>query len=343
LSAATEDTENTEKNLAMILTPKGVGAIAVIRLKGPEVDLFLEEHFSKQVIEGRCVHGEIRDGETVLDDAVVVRHGDFVDLNVHGGVWVVKSVLDLAQREGFEVVDDALEMMEGQTILQREVMAALPLAGTELAIRVLLAQPEAWTNSKPDVADRSLWWLLHPPRVAIVGVANVGKSTLANQLFARERSITADVPGTTRDWVGEMANLDGLMVILMDTPGLRETSDGIEREAIERSGAEVGRADLVVVVVDPTQDAREQVELARKYAGAIIVANKKDRPAAWDVVAYFKGVIGTVATRGEGIEALKSEIRGRFGCENMDMKRARWWTERQRQELMGGNEAEGGE
>src|SRR6267142_165587 len=241
----------------MILTPKGVGAIAVIRLKGPEVDLFLEEHFSKQVIEGRCVHGEIRDGETVLDDAVVVRHGDFVDLNVHGGVWVVKSVLDLAQREGCEVVDDALEMMEGQTILQREVMAALPLAGTELAIRVLLAQPEAWTNSKPDVADRSLWWLLHPPRVAIVGVANVGKSTLANQLFARERSITADV--------------DGLMVMLVDTPGLRETADGIEREAIERSGAEVGRADLVIVVIDPTQEAREQVELGRKYAGAIVV------------------------------------------------------------------------
>jgi len=158
-----------------------------------------------------------------------------------------------------------------------------------------------------------LWWLLHPPRVAIVGVANVGKSTLANWLFARERSITADVPGTTRDWVGEMANLDGLLVMLMDTPGVRDTSDGIEREAIERSGAEVGRADLVIAVVDPTQEAREQIELGKKYREAIIVANKKDRPGVWDVGAYFKGVIGTVATSGEGVDQLKSEIRKRFG------------------------------
>src|SRR6267142_1470272 len=125
----------------MILTPKGVGAIAVIRLKGPGVNSFLEEHFSKKVVDGRCVHGEIRHGESIIDDAVVVRHGDFADLNVHGGVWVVKSVLDLAQREGFEVVDDAMEMMDGQTILEKEVMEALPLARTELAIRVLLAQP----------------------------------------------------------------------------------------------------------------------------------------------------------------------------------------------------------
>jgi hypothetical protein len=227
----------------MVLTPKGVGAIAVIRLKGSRVDLFLEEHVSKQVIEGRCVHGEIRDGEMVLDDGVMVRGADFVDLNVHGGVWVAKSVLDLAQRAGFEVVEDALEMMDGGTILEQEVMAALPLAGTELAIKVLLAQPEAWKTSTPDLADRSLWWLLHPPRVAIVGVANVGKSTLANQLFAQARSITADFPGTTRDWVGEMANLDGLMVMLVDTPGLRETSDwpGTMREGLSSRIKMTGR------------------------------------------------------------------------------------------------------
>jgi tRNA modification GTPase len=156
---------------------------------------------------------------------------------------------------------------------------------------------------------------------------------LANQLFARERSIVADVPGTTRDWVGEMANVDGLLVMLVDTPGMRETADGIEREAIERSGEEVRRADLVIVVLDPTQDSREQIELGRKYAGGIVVANKKDRPGVWDVREYFKDAIGSVATTGEGVEELKSEIRGRFGVENMDLKRARWWTERQRREL----------
>jgi hypothetical protein len=84
------------------------------------------------------------------------------------------------------------------------------------------------------------------------------------------------------------------------------------------------------------------VELGRKYAEAMLVANKKDRPAAWDVGGYFKGVIRTVATTGEGVEQLRSEIRSRFGCENIDLKRARWWTERQRRELQQGNVIGGG-
>jgi small GTP-binding protein len=325
-----KDTEAQRANLVMEMTPKGVGAIAVIRLKGARVDSFLAMHFAKKVVEGRCVHGKIRDGEIVVDDAVVVRSGDCVDLNVHGGVWAVKSVLDLARREGFEVVEDGLEMMDGGTILEKEVMSSLPLAGTELGIRALLAQPEAWKNSRPDLEDRSLWWLLHPPRVAVVGVANVGKSTLANQLFARERSITADVPGTTRDWVGEKANLDGLMVMLVDTPGMRKTDDDIEHRAIEGSRAQIAAADLVVVVVDHTQPAAGQVELAKQYSNAIVVANKKDRAAMWDVGAYFKDAVATVARSGEGIDELKSQIRGRFGCEHFDISRARWWTERQR-------------
>src|SRR3954464_4929506 len=122
------DQKQTNRDLAMVLTPKGVGAIGVIRLRGDGVDSFLSKHFSKKVVEGRCVHGEIRDGEVVIDDAVAVRSVEFVYLNVHGGVWVVKSVLELAEREGFEVVEDALEMMDGQTVLEKEVMAGLPLA-----------------------------------------------------------------------------------------------------------------------------------------------------------------------------------------------------------------------
>jgi small GTP-binding protein len=329
---------NADQKMAMVLTPKGVGAIAVIRLKGVRVDSFLATYFSKKVIEGKVVHGEIRDGGKVIDDAVVVRCGEFVDLNVHGGVWVVKSVLDLAQREGFEIVEDALEMMDGGTVLEREVMSALPLAGTELGLRVLLGQVEAWKNSKVDLEDRSLWWLLHPPRVAIVGVANVGKSTLANQLFARERSITADVPGTTRDWVGEMANLDGLMVMLVDTPGVRKTEDEIEDRAIAGSREQIEAADLVVVVVDHTQAAAGQIELARQYSNGIVVANKKDRAGVWDVGMYFKDAVRTVARSGEGLDALKREIQRRFGVENMDLKRARWWTERQREELVRRND-----
>jgi small GTP-binding protein len=317
----------------MLLTPAGVGAIAVVRLRGEAVGGFLAKHFSKQVAADRCVYGELRDGQAVIDDAVAVRHGGFVDLNVHGGVWVVRSVLEMAKREGFEILDSSLEMMDGDSVLEKEVAGALPMARTELALRVLLNQPEAW-RKRFDAAkvldDKSLWWLLNPPRVAIVGVPNAGKSTLANQLFARERSITADVPGTTRDWVGEMANIDGLMVMLVDTPGIRATQDQIEHRAIEGSREQVATADLVVLVLDHTQPPGGQVELVRQYKDALIVANKVDRPGLWDV---GNDAIGTVATAGQGLDRLRKAIRRRFGCDNLDPGKARWWTERQREIL----------
>ena len=132
--------------------------------------------------------------------------------------------------------------------------------------------------------DRSLHWLLHPPRVAIVGAANVGKSTLANRLFAQERSITADIPGTTRDWVGEMANLDGLAVQLVDTPGIRQTEDAIEREAIQRSEPQIRRADLVILVLDASRPlAADQAPLLDRFPDSLRVINKVDATPAWNI------------------------------------------------------------
>jgi tRNA modification GTPase len=165
--------------------------------------------------------------------------------------------------------------------------------------------------------------------VAIVGVPNVGKSTLANQLFAQERSITADLPGTTRDWVGEIANVDGLAVMLLDTPGLRETADPIEREAIARGRGQIERADLVLVVIDPTQSSHEQRELMRAHPQALRVVNKSDRRSAWDV--DDPSAVRTVATTGEGVGTLRDAIKKHFlGGSHPDPDRPRWWTERQR-------------
>jgi tRNA modification GTPase len=157
----------------------------------------------------------------------------------------------------------------------------------------------------------------------------VGKSTLANQLFAQERSITADLPGTTRDWVGEIANVDGLAVMLLDTPGVRETSDAIEREAIARSGAEVRRADLVVIVLDATRPLEpEQQPLVEAHPDSVVVINKVDRPAAWDRCSVT--ALQTVASTGEGVDQLRDAIRRRFGCQDVPVSMPRVWTERQR-------------
>ena len=205
--------------------PAGGAAIAVLRLTGPRVAAFLREHFSRSPRPGRCVHGELTDAGNVIDDPVVVlsEDGRLADVNLHGGPWVVQSALELARRGGFEIIATPglplpADAVDAEGELEREVLTHLPMARTELAVRVLLAQVEAWgrldpaTDARRVLEDYSLWWLLHPPRVAIVGAANVGKSTLANQLFAQERSVTADLPGTTRDWVGEMADVNGLAV-----------------------------------------------------------------------------------------------------------------------------------
>lgn len=338
---------------AILLTPPGGAAIAVVRIVGADVERFLQRHFSRAVPEGRAVHGELRDGDRIIDDPVIVRPRPGVaDINLHGGPWIIHSTLELLARGGFAVVHAHQpqvldEAVDADTAIEREVLIHLPLARTELTLRVLLAQPAAWETllaeverdlsaSRPRIQrmleDRSLIHLLHPPRVAIIGPPNAGKSTLANQLFAQERSITADLAGTTRDWVGEIANVNGLAVMLVDTPGLRETTDPIEQIAIERSGGQIERADLIVLVLDPTQPPEpDQRRLLDRYPHALLVVNKSDRQPAWRLPG--PPALHTVATTGEGIEAVRIAIAGHFGCDGIDAAQPRVWTDRQRKLL----------
>jgi small GTP-binding protein len=305
-----------------------------VRLTGHGVAAFLQKHFSATPQSDRGVHGVLSDGSRVIDDPLVVLlpGGRGADINVHGGTWVVRSLLDLAEREGFQIE-------------QHSIAAALPAARTEIGLCVLLAQKEAWERFKSAprspadiqavLADETLWHLLNPPTVAIVGAANVGKSTLANQLFGQERSITADLPGTTRDWVGEIANIDGLPIMLIDTPGQRETADEIEQAAIARSRPRIAQAQCVVLVLDATRPLEpEQLPLLQAHPNAIRVANKCDQPWAWETPGI--GAIRTVATTGDGLDELRRVIAGRFGCCEVVAGKARWWTERHKRVLIAG-------
>jgi small GTP-binding protein len=306
-------------NRAILLTPPGAAAIAVVRLTGDKTTDFLQGHFSRPIAPGRAVHGKLTEGTVVIDDPLVVllEDGCSADISLHGGPWVVRQALELAKRAGFEIVQSpgfplTGDAVDGDDEYEREMLALLPLAKTELALRCLLAQPTARRRWRPRRGDRSLWWLLHPPGVAIVGAPNVGKSTLANQLFARERSITADQPGTTRDWVGEIADLDGLAVFLMDTPGRRESSDAIEQAAIAASDEPIRRADLIVLVVDAMQSITEQRQWIERYPGSLVVRNKCDRTATAQPIDAARPHIYTVATASQGIDALRQAIRRHF-------------------------------
>ncbi len=309
-----------------------------MRLSGPAVPAFLARRFSRPAAVGLAVHGQLRDeGGHTLDDPVVVLCDEHTaDLSLHGGTWVLRSVLNLAARDGFTIV--AAEP-DGATELWREVMAALPHAATAAAVRMLLAQPAAWDgllarNDPAEVravlADHSGRWLTAPPTVAIVGPANVGKSTLANRLFGQDRSITADLPGTTRDWVGHLADLGGLAVHLVDTPGVRATGDAIEAAAIVGGRAQAAAADLAVVVLDRSLSlGDDERALLAAHPNAIRVANKADVPAAWELA----DALPTAATVGTGVPAVAAAIRERFRCGHVDPDRPRWWTARQVERL----------
>jgi small GTP-binding protein len=328
-------------NTVSLLTPPGVGALAVVRVAGPKTVAFVDAHFSRQSRELRCVHGALRDeaGATVDDPVIVLGAGGaFADVSLHGSPWIASRVVEMAERFGFARDDNAWGRVESDDDIERDVLESLPRARTELALRVLLAQPAAWaalrSNPTPTavrraVEDAVLANLLRVPRVAIVGVPNGGKSTLANRLFGSDRSITADMPGTTRDWVGEIADIDGLAVMLVDTPGVRETADPIERRAIEIASGEVAMADLVVVVIDASRPIQGgQAELLAQFPNALVVINKVDVEGVER--SGIRADVRTVATEGIGVDELRRAIARRFGCEDVEIGVARCWTRGQR-------------
>lgn len=137
-------------------------------------------------------------------------------------------------------------------------------------------------------------------RTVIYGAPNVGKSSLLNLLLGQERAIVSARPGTTRDVIEEVINLRGLPLRLIDTAGVRESDDEIERAGMERTRRQVERADLVLHVVDAHG---AQVE---REGSALLVLNKTDlgEHPSW------RGVDGVRISclQGEGIEALADAI-----------------------------------
>jgi tRNA modification GTPase len=156
--------------------------------------------------------------------------------------------------------------------------------------------------------------LLEGARVVILGRPNVGKSSLLNRLLKEERAIVTAIPGTTRDVIEESIDLDGVMIRLVDTAGVRETDDIVEREGIKRTRAAQEEADLLLVVVDGsvplTNDDRALLTAVRDRKHVVLL-NKADLV---DTVDMDAGLVGHVvhvisAKTGVGVEMVKSALR----------------------------------
>lgn len=150
--------------------------------------------------------------------------------------------------------------------------------------------------------------------VAIVGAPNVGKSTLLNALLGEDRAITSNIPGTTRDTVEENIVIEGVRYIFIDTAGIRETEQVIERLGIERSMAKIRDASIVICLLDATKKDESEKMLSKveslidaENQKIIVVANKSDLlPDSGNV--NEGRVISISAKRKEGLRELEKAI-----------------------------------
>ncbi len=153
-------------------------------------------------------------------------------------------------------------------------------------------------------------------KVVIVGKPNVGKSSLLNALLRENRAIVTDIPGTTRDIIEESLDINGVLVRILDTAGIRKAKDIIEDIGIKRSIQNMKEADLVLWVMDATRIIdKEDLEIAEsiKEKKKIVILNKVDNHVIIDlnnVKEYIEGVpvIRTSAILGQGISDVEKRI-----------------------------------
>ena len=157
-------------------------------------------------------------------------------------------------------------------------------------------------------------------KTAIVGRPNVGKSSLLNVLLREEKAIVTDIAGTTRDTIEEYVNVRGVPLKLIDTAGIRETDDVVEKIGVERSRKALKEADFVLLLLNQSETLQEEdIRLLETTKGMkrIILFNKTDLPSKLskeDIAPYAKEeeIVTTSMLNKEGIDQLEEKIAGYF-------------------------------
>lgn len=309
----------------------------------------------EDVVEINC-HGGIVAVNRVLElileqpDIRLAEPGEFTKrafLNGRIDLSQAEAVMDLIRAKTDRAMNVAMSQMEGRlSRLVRELRQLL--LETIAAVEVNIDYPEydaeemtqAIVEDKAGEVKRVLEQLLETARqgkilreglaTAIIGRPNVGKSSLMNTLVQETKAIVTEIAGTTRDTIEEYVNVKGVPLKLIDTAGIRETEDIVERIGVEKSRKALTGADLILLVLNGHEGLTVEDEaLFEAIAGmnAIIIINKTDLPQNMDSsklekLAAGRPIVATSLLLEEGIDALEKAISNLFfakGVESQDM------------------------
>lgn len=337
-------TDNTDTIVALA-TPNGVGAIAVIRLSGPDAitianSVFKGKDLSKQA--SHTIHfGSITDGDLILDEVLVslfvgprsYTRENVVEVSCHASGYIIESIIKLFIKKGARSAKPGeftlRAFLNGQLDLsQAEAVADLIASNSKASQQVALQQLRGgfstelqtlreqlvnfaslieleldFAEEDVEFANRDqLKKLIHEitkivgrliqsfelgnaikngVNTVIAGRPNAGKSTLLNALLNEERAIVSHIPGTTRDTIEEVLNIQGINFRLIDTAGIREATDAIEQIGVQRTMEKISQSALLVYVFDAAEITIEELNndiesLQKPGVTMLVVANKAD-------------------------------------------------------------------
>ena len=360
--------------IVALSTPRGRGALAVIRLSGPLAINIATQMTGVVDIEPRKAKlTTLKREQQIVDEVILIcflapnslTGEDVVEISCHGSPAVVRQIVDRTLELGAalagpgeftlralgngkinlaqaEAIRDLISAQTDAAVKQAARQLNGELSNTldpfkEKLVEVIVLLESALEFVEDDLpaprvseieemlgtvaagvgklsASYSAGRLLQDGvRVTVAGRPNVGKSSLFNALVAHERAIVTDIPGTTRDTLSEAIDLGGVPVILTDTAGVRQTTDGIETLGIERTHRALSDADLVLVVIDGSdevgpadRDLLSQTAESRR----IVVMNKSDLPSfrAADSCLGVPHTINVSARSGEGLDELRAAM-----------------------------------
>jgi tRNA modification GTPase len=373
--------------IAAISSAAGNSGIGIIRVSGDEaievVDkIFRPANKNKKLanVESHTVHyGHIIDGDKTLDQVLVIvmknPHSytgeDTVEIDCHGGMLILKKVLDLVLKNGARTAEPGeftkRAFLNGRIDLsQAEAVMDLINSKNDFALNSSIEQlkggvSDAIKDIRKDIIyhiafiesalddpehisldgyDEEITEMLNENinkirklvnsfdngrimkegiKTVILGKPNAGKSSLLNLMLGEDRAIVTDIEGTTRDTLEENINFNGLSLKIIDTAGIRDTEDLVERIGVNKAKEIAKEGDLIIYVVDGSRELddndREIIKLINDKQ-AIILVNKSDMDTVINIDELKKDsnrdVILFSAKNGEGMEKLEEEIRNMF-------------------------------